>query len=141
MAFKMNFRSTQHGLSYIYNVSRHVGADVDRCPNLHDDVALVQFLFKEVMPKIAPVNSQWGLPKVTGQFDAVTGFWIYQSQRAAQTRDGVVSPAKGVSYGVDAWLIAKLNYQFKQQFPQRFERLADDLELPLSLRASLKFAA
>lgn len=141
MAFKMNIRSTQFGLSYIYNVSRHVGADVDRCANLHDDVALVQFLFKEVMPKVAPVNSQWGLPKVTGQFDAATGFWIYHAQSGGSTRDGIVSPAKGVTYGVDAWMISKLNYQFKQHFPQRFERLADDPELPMSLRASLKFAA
>lgn len=141
MAFKMRFPSQQYGLTYIYNVTHHVGCNADKCPNQADDVALVQFFLKETMPKVAPLNSQWGLPKVTGQFDAVTGFWIYHSQNGKPGMDGIVSPAKGVVYGADAWLIAKLNYHFKMHFPERFDRLAEERELPLTLRASLKLAA
>lgn len=142
MAYKMAFRSQQYGLTYIYNVTKHVGWDPDKCPNLPDDVALVQFFLRELMPKMGPRTAAvCGLPAVTSRFDAGTGFWIYHLQQGTTGMDGIISPAKGVLYGGDAWLISKLNYHFKKHFPQRFDRLADEPDLPLTLRATLRIAA
>lgn len=141
MACKLRINPPSQGLNFIYNVSSHVG-DARTCPNLKDDVQLVQFLLREVVPKLDPTGGRkiQELPRPSGQFDVLTGFWIYNMQSSNEdivTVDGIVSPAKGVSYGSKAWLIAGLNFKYKQFFPDRFEKLHLHPELSPTLRASL----
>jgi hypothetical protein len=58
-----------------------------------------------------------GVPQLTGQFDAATGFWIFHVQHSlkrqigGQIVDGVVSPAHGSHYapGGGIWTIVILN--------------------------------
>lgn len=141
MACRLKFSQTNQGLNFIYNVSGHVG-DARSCPNAPDDVQLVQFFIKELIPKFDPAGGRKikELPRVTGQFDALTGFWIYNVQSSNEEVvqvDGIISPAKGVMYGVKAWTIAGLNYKYKQFFPDRFEKLHLNPELSPTLRASI----
>ncbi|MBL8179171.1 MAG: hypothetical protein JNK48_31130 [Bryobacterales bacterium] len=141
MACKLRFNQPNQGLNFIYNVSAHVG-DARTCPNLSDDVQLVQFFIKELIPKFDPGGGRKikELPRVNGQFDAVTGFWIYNVQSSNEDVvqvDGIVSPAKGVMYGVKAWTIAGLNYKYKQFFPEKFDKLHLNPELSPALRAAI----
>jgi hypothetical protein len=82
------------------------------------------------------------LPSLTGKIDAVTSYWIYHLQNSAGssgTVDGVVSPAKGITYSaVQAWTIAQLNFNFKKFFPDRFDRIPEEPRLSPTLRASLR---
>lgn len=141
MACKLKINPPNQGMSFLYNVTTHVG-DARTCPNLPDDVQLVQFLIRELVPKFDATGGRkiQELPRLTGQFDALTGFWIYNMQSSNEdivTVDGIVSPAKGMMYGGKAWLIAGLNFKYKQFFPERFDKLHLHAELSPSLRASL----
>jgi hypothetical protein len=136
-----------NNLSFIYNVSEHVGppfisgavrssSPLLKVKNSFDDVQLVQFFLNAVGdPKVAAT------PTATGIFDVQTGFWIYHQQNLfGMSVDGVVSPAKGITFGGGAgfYLIGKLNSQFQLQFGQAaFEDIPNRPELGSSLRASL----
>lgn len=146
MAQKLKFNSVQHGMSYIYNVSSHVGA-YPKCPNLPDDVELVSFLIAKVMPVFAKdsVALKFGTPKVTRTIDALTQLWIYKLQvdpnagQPAAMVDGRVSPAHGMTYNPQAaWTIAILNFQFKKLFPDEFDNLPNSKEISTSLRGALQ---
>lgn len=141
MACKLKFSHPNQGMSFIYNVSSHVG-DSRTCPNLPDDVQLIQFLIRELIPKLDASGGRKirELPRLTGQFDALTGFWIYNIQSSNEDVvkvDGVISPAKGVTYGAKAWTIAGLNYKYKQFYPDKYDKLHLHPELSPTLRASL----
>ena len=127
-------------MSFIYNITSHVGGQ-RTCPNQADDVMLAQFFMREVVAKIAPDRTVRELPQVNGKMDAITAFWIYHCQNVeggSMQIDGIMSPAKGLTYGSRAWLISVLNFHYKKYFPDKFDKLADHHEFSPSLRASLK---
>jgi hypothetical protein len=139
MAYKLTF-APYKGLSFIWNVSQHVGWK-KTCPNRPTDVELCQFLFKQLHERGiigAAVVGSAQPPTVTGVFDSALGFWIYLEQDVpGATADGVISPAKGVSYGSNVWLIAWLNYQYFKAFPAEHANLDKDSRLSMGLRAEL----
>jgi hypothetical protein len=96
-------------MSAIVNVLGRVGPG-ER--NNSDDVKVVQRLLQLASRGGAPAVS-FGIPQLTGRFDAVTGFWIYHTQAffRGQTVDGVVSPARGAHYapGGGIWTIVLFN--------------------------------
>jgi hypothetical protein len=144
MAFKLKLPFEQQGMSFLWNVSKHVGPHVSN-PNLATDVELVQFFLSELVKAGAlGAKAQSGAKappvRVTGRFDAVTGFWIFYAQKGgAETAlvDGIVSPARGVDYGAGMWAIAKMNLNFKGLFPDAWESLDSDTRLSTALRAEL----
>lgn len=133
------------GMKFIYNVSKHVGP-MKSNPNDADDVQLVQFLIREVRKSNPSSVTLAGLavPTLSGLFDAVTGFWIYQSQsnylqRGGVTIDGIVSPARGELYHPGCpWVIIHLNFFLHKQAPAVFDALPDNAELRPTLRTSLR---
>lgn len=139
MAYKLSF-APQNGLSFIWNVSQHVGWK-KTCPNRPTDVELCQFLLKELVEKGIIGSTVIGsakAPQVNGVFDSTLGFWIYLEQDTpGATADGVISPAKGISYGANVWLITWLNNQYRKAFPQSYETLHLDSRLSMGLRAEL----
>jgi|RhiMetdeSRZDD1v2_1073273.scaffolds.fasta_scaffold1006854_1 hypothetical protein len=145
MAYKLVFPAPQNGMPFIWNVSAHVGWGVEH-PNRPTDVELVQFLLSELTKKGVVGRTANGAAKsppiqVNGRFDPVIGFWIWFAQDSpslkTETIDGIVSPAKGMSYGGGKWLIAKLNFSYKQHFPNDWQNLNSDTRLSSALRADL----
>jgi hypothetical protein len=141
MAARLKVNPPQSGLSHIYNVTLHVGG-AKTCSNLADDVMLVQFFLRELVPQLGGDRKVQELPIVNGKFDGLTGFWIYHWQNSGEGStavDGVISPAKGLTYSNSkAWVISQLNFVYKKHFPQRFDRIPDTPEFTPSLRASLR---
>ena len=142
MAYKFVLPYPQQGLPFIWNVSQHVGYK-KTCPNRTTDVELCQFFFRQLADAGDIGESVVGtakMPKISvnGIFDAVLGFWIYLEQDTpGATMDGVISPAKGVSYGSNIWLITWLNVRFQKNFPEAFLTLDKDPRLSAALRADL----
>ena len=117
------------GMSFILNVDGQVGPDGANDPG---DVRLVQRL-TNMAAKIGTKGSRIGLPSVTGQFDAATGFWIYNLQahmknsHPNQIVDGIVSPARGSTYTANtSWTIALLNYYANQGSSGEYSALQDE---------------
>lgn len=137
MAERLKLSANPTGMTFIYNVSQRVGF---KQPNLPDDVQLVQFLLRASM-KSRPDLAQLGIPALSGNFDAVTGFYLYLWQDKAKRPivDGIVSPAHGVHYaGASAvWLIVDLNNVFRSNDSPGFEKLHENPELRPSLRAAI----
>jgi len=96
----------------ILNVEQKVGPR--DCPNLPGDVEAVQRLLAIAARAFASSHG-FGLPYPTGNFDALTGFYIYdyqchqRSKKPETVIDGCVSPAHGASYGGGFWTIVGLN--------------------------------
>jgi hypothetical protein len=72
------------------------------------------------------------VPQATGNYDAVTGFYIYDTQYFLKTKaghhgvivDGIVSPAQGGSYSAGApWTIVLLNLQAQRDNPAEYAAL------------------
>ncbi len=140
MAYKLVFPYPQRGLSFIWNVSQHVGSK-KTCPNRPTDVELSQFFFQELFKAgIIGGDVPGGAkpPAVNGSFDATLGFWIFLEQDSpGAVKDGVMSPAKGFSYGSNVWLIVWLNYHYMKNFPDSFANLDKDPRLSMTLRSEL----
>lgn len=116
MANRLAIQSHVKGFGHIWNVSQRVGGR-DNCPNTSTDVELVKVLIKKAFdhPLIAPVARRVSTPPLTvnSQFDAVVGYWIFrfQDHNGHPTIDGVVSPARSLSYAPNTpWVIAYINY-------------------------------
>jgi hypothetical protein len=114
------------GLSAIVNVLQKVGPNET---NNTDDVRVVQELLQMCAKGADPVKASIGFPKVTGHFDAATGFWVFHTQnkhrktRPNQIVDGVVSPAHGVTYAAGAaWTIVAFNYIASLQDPINYAK-------------------
>ena len=144
MAYKLNFPYPMDGMPFLWNVSQHVGCKSDN-PNRPADVELVQFFLSELI-KVRDLGSKANAGafspgfSVDGKFTSALGFWIFFSEcggSGSATIDGIVSPAKGVSYGTGAFAIAKLNYHYKKLFPMEWANLASDMRLSAALRAEL----
>jgi hypothetical protein len=144
MAYKLVLPGSPDGLPFIWNISQHVGCY--QCPNLPTDVELVQFMLKGLVDA-----GQLGHEGVTGlrtpplatggSFNAVLGFWIFYLQtggKSSATVDGIMSPAKGTSYGGGVWAITKLNHVYKECFPAQWANLSADVRLSPPLRAQLQ---
>ena len=77
----MGFIDTAPGtkLPVFYNVVHAVGKN---CPNMSDDVKLIQYLLKAVYAK-APKSKPAGDIQVTGSCDSITMNWILKFQMDA----------------------------------------------------------
>ena len=114
-----------HGLSSIVNVVSKVGPNE---VNSSDDVKVVQRLI-QIIGSGGGVVAKIGIPAVTGNFDAATGFWIYHiqfTQRRShpnQIVDGIVSPARGASYaGNNHWAIVLFSAMAKDTNSTQFAK-------------------
>ena len=112
-----------HGLSAIVNVVGRVGPSE---VNNNADVRVVQRLI-QMGAKGSTAGVKIGLPAVTGNYDAATGFWIYHVQfiqkrtHPNQIVDGIVSPAHGASYAANThWAIVLFNALAKDGSPAEF---------------------
>ena len=108
----------------IINVEKAVGRG---CPNLPDDVKLVQFLLKKVFA--SPLWKDFLIQRpLTGDCDELTSAWIYLFQCCMRARGGsgvadqrvdratgMVGPVSGKTY-----TIVNLNHQFAQGYPLEF---------------------
>ena len=132
MAFRMDLTPPFFGLNRILNVSSKVGPTAD-CSNNSNDVELVQRLLALMIPGTPSLAALgFGLPAPTGRFDALTGFYIFQTQASVRNLpfgrgeivDGCVSRARGASYGQQGfWTIVVLNLNAKEKNPAGFELL------------------
>ena len=125
----LNLKTPYQGLSRIVNVLAPVGFDEQ---NDADDVRVVQNLLHAITLPKRFVQSI-GIPKITGRFDAVTGFCIYTYQVLTQGGngevDGTVSPAQGGAYhGGIPWFIVRLNAHAHAAQPAVWERFATALD-------------
>jgi len=111
------------GLSSIVNVVTRVGPTE---PNDPSDVKVVQALIRM---HTSAFSKKVGVPQVTGNYDAATGFYIYDTQYFLKTKaghhgvvvDGIVSPALGGSYSAGApWTIVLLNFQAQKSNPTEY---------------------
>ena len=112
-----------HGLSAIVNVVGRVGPSE---VNNNADVRVVQRLI-QMGARASTAGVKIGLPAVTGNYDAATGFWIYHVQfvqkhsHPNQIVDGIVSPAHGSSYAANThWAIVLFNALAKDNSPAEF---------------------
>jgi hypothetical protein len=106
-----------NSMTQILNVSQPVGMQYNGAPNLYGDVSAVQGLIA-----IQAAGNQaiaQPIPTVTGTFDSMTGYYIFDQQVVDRLRfptsivDGVVSPAPqsgGLFYQTGGvWTIVGLN--------------------------------
>ncbi len=125
MAYKMRLNAPYQGMAHIWNISAEVGV-TGTCPNLPDDVELVQRLIIErykVLPPKTPRAAGIGfLANATGRMDTATGFDIYwagdETKKLADAEK--ISPARGgaISYGSGYWTIAYLNIRLFKCVPE-----------------------
>jgi hypothetical protein len=129
----------------MFNVDKHVGP---ACPNLADDVLLVQFLIRksaERTPDLPP-DKKARMSKVptSGICDAATIDGIKAVQERVREKhppnvvDGIVSPAKGTNYGTGIWAITILNSTVRLDFPERWPRLQDFPDCPPALSVRVR---
>jgi|SRR5579863_1404250 hypothetical protein len=142
MAHKLILQKPFQGMGFIWNVSAHVGCKAS-CPNRPTDVELVKFLFREYLKRqtfqrLKPTCSS---PPITlnGSFDAILGFWIYSTEDwPGATSDGVISPARGMTYGPGGlWVISLLNGNLFKAAPDFWAGIGQNSELSPALRAEL----
>ena len=130
MAYKMKLLHPIGGMTHIWNVSAEVGV-LGTCPNLPDDVELVQRLMIErykVSPSKTPRAGGIGmLTTATGSMDTQTAFEIYWAGESGKPLSSAekISPARGgaVSYGSGYWTIAYLNNKLFQLAPNVWANL------------------
>ena len=132
-------------LPLFFNVDEGVGK---RRPNRTEDVLLVQFLIKAVIQKVpqgADVTMIERMSKVpvNGLCDDATIDGILAVQEALKKRnpgvvvDGVISRARGYSYGAAKWTIVWLNQGLRNDFPNIWPRLQDIRICPPALKSKL----
>ena len=125
MARILNLSPPYQGMSSVVNVNQRVGPDEN---NNSDDVRVIQRLLQLASKGAGPRAASIGVPQVSGNFDAATGFWIYYTQdwlkghgNSGQVVDGVVSPAHGSAYGPKAiWTIVLFNHFAKLHSPAEY---------------------
>jgi hypothetical protein len=112
MAYVARLSQPEHGMEEYLNVGAKVGGDPD-CPNNPSDVEAVQRLIALILRGTSGVKL--GVPSPSRQFDAVTGYHIFNIQHFVKKKrpgtivDGCVSPARGVSYGGGVYCILNSN--------------------------------
>jgi hypothetical protein len=128
MASILTLRPPLSGMARALNVDQRVGPRTD-CPNDPADVEAVQRLVAVVARGYAATRG-YPLPQPNGQFDPLTGFYIYNLQAQVSGRgqtgsivDGVLSPARGAVYGAGVWTIIHLNAIAYTQSRMEWEEL------------------
>ena len=125
MARLLALNPPYNGMSMIVNVQARVGPTEQ---NNSDDVLVVQRLL-QMASRGGAFSAKVGAAHPTGQYDSVTGFWIFWVQDRvkamivrSQIVDGIVSPAHGAHYapGGGIWTIVVLNDQAKLHSPQEY---------------------
>ena len=112
MAYVAQLLAPDVDLTEFVNLDGKVGGDSD-CPNHRSDVQAVQSLIALVLR--GTPGWKLGAPWPSGQFDAITGYHVFNIQnflkrsRPGTVVDGCVSPAHGISYGGGTWCILNLN--------------------------------
>ena len=126
MAYVTKLSEPDNGMSEYLNVTGKVGADPD-CPNEASDVRAVQCLLALILRGTKGVKL--GVPFPSGQFDAVTGFHIFNIQnflkksRSGTIVDGCISPARGLSYGKAVYSILHLNGMARANDKNAWEKI------------------
>ena len=145
MASKLQLSRPVEGMSFIWNVSQHVGDNIS-CQNQPTDVDLVKILIGET---IRPNPPSWIIRSlripfiVNGQMDIALAYWIrafndQQGSALAARQAGIVSPARGASYGRDYWTIFKLNALLKQVAPGVWQDIPNHRSASSQLRSELQ---
>jgi hypothetical protein len=134
-------------MQFIWNVSEHVG-DHTSCANRPTDVDLVKILIGEAITARRPTWLHQSLRMhflVNGTMDVQTAYWIRvfnadHDPRLPQTRDGIISPARGSSYASqsDTWTIFKLNWAVRQANATLWANLPNHPQAKPALRAELQ---
>ncbi|MEZ5344593.1 MAG: hypothetical protein R2681_03460 [Pyrinomonadaceae bacterium] len=119
MAHRLQLDRPYRGMNFIWNVSQQVGDHIN-CQNTSTDVELVAILSAELIRAVRPA---WVHPSVQqgfhtdGRMDVNLAYWIRifntDIHRNMQSwQEGIVSPARGTSWGGgerQIWTIVKLN--------------------------------
>jgi hypothetical protein len=141
MAYKMALTPAWQGMSFIWNISSHVG-DHPTCPNNATDVDLVKVLIAEWVRIVQPgVHPSCREPFVlNGRMDINTAYWIRAINASHQQRldfqaEGIFSPARS---GSNTWSIARLNLTLKNRAPNVWNDLPNHPSANAALRAALQ---
>ena len=145
MASKLLLNRPVDGMTFIWNVSEHVGDNVS-CPNQPTDVDLVKILLGETIRAGAPswVNRSLRVAfQVNGQMDVSLAYWIrafndQQGSALSARQAGIISPARGASYGGDYWTIFKLNVLLKRTAPNVWQDIPNHRSSNAALRSELQ---
>jgi hypothetical protein len=144
MASKLQLSSPVSGMNFIWNVSQHVGDNVS-CPNQPTDVNLVKILIAETIRPNPPswINRSIRIPfTVNGQMDIALAYWIrafndQQGSALSPRQAGIISPARGASYGRGYWTIVILNSLLKQVAPSVWQDIPNHRSASPQLRSEL----
>lgn len=145
MAAKLQFTRPVDGMNFIWNVSQHVGDNIS-CPNQPTDVDLVKILIGESIRvrQISWVNQALRIPfQINGQMDMTIAYFIRavnadERSPLSLKESGIISPARGASYGGNYWAIFKLNYVLKQNAPNVWQNLPSHQNVSSALRRELQ---
>jgi hypothetical protein len=140
MAYKLILTIPWHGMSFIWNISHHVG-DALTCQNASTDVDLTKILIAEWIRVIRPtIHASCKEPfRVNGRMDIHTAYWIrvlnaQHSPRLSFKEEGILSPAR---FGSSTWTIARLNVTLKNHAPDVWNNLPNHRSTNAALRAAL----
>lgn len=137
-----------NGGQFSWNVSSHVGPG---CPNLPEDVQLVQFGYYSAAhlstppPNCTPADMAIfrsivpGAPYFGGPTEPLSlAIRAHQRERGG-TQDGRVSPAQASgSFGEASWMILGLDYRIWSLYPNQYPRLDECPACPPALAAASK---
>ena len=132
-------------IPFIWNVSHHVGDSVS-CQNQPTDVDLVKLLIAETIRgnRLSWVNRALRVPfQIDGQMDLALAYWIRAfndeiGARLSPRQAGIISPARGASYGGDLWTIVKLNGLLREVAPGVWQDLPNHRNASPQLRRELQ---
>lgn len=145
MAYRLNFSNPYGGMSYIWNISNHVG-DQPSCQNNPTDVDLVSLLlgaFIRIFEAGAGIHPSCRQPfNVNGSMDINIAYWIrvINSQHVKKlglSEMGIISPATKATYGSDTWSIVKLNRLMFDKLPEVWRNLPTHYQCPPQLKDEL----
>lgn len=138
MAHRKNLVSALKGMTFVWNIDDKVGSQTTE-RNDSDDVALVQLLFNLIIDTTtSAVPGCKVKPRVTGQMEPVTAFWIYffQVEGGAGTKvDGHFSPMKGQN--LQPYMLAQINFTAFVRVKSQWENLPNNPLCPSSLKTKL----
>ena len=132
-------------MPFLWNVSYHVGDNMS-CQNQPTDVDLVKLLIVETIRgnNLSWVNRALRVPfQIDGRMDVNLAYWIRalndeMGARLSPRQAGIISPARGTSYGPDLWTIVKLNGLVREVAPGVWQDLPNHPNASAQLRRELQ---